>query len=133
MSQEKGKYAKEATIQAADNYVSLNNTDKARQVLERASTMGQPTAQYHTVRARLLQASGDDVGAQDAIKLAINADPAYAPAYLENGLMYIKRDALTEGVEQLDRYLSLVGENAEGTQAKQIRELVNQLQQTVNR
>ena len=131
LSRENSPYATPASVQAADIYLALDNPERARATVDRiAADADQVGAPYYTVRGRVLASLGEDSAAQEAFGRAVNADPSYAPAYLESGLLYVRRDALQQGLRDLDTYLGLLGENAEGPQVAQIRELTNQLRQT---
>ena len=132
LARDRNAYSHDAAVQAADIYLRLDNIDRARQAIDQAGTIGQQGAPYFTVRGRMFAKSADDLAAQDSFKRATNADPGYAPAYLENGLLYVKREALDEGLRQLETYLELLGPDATGPQIDQIRELTNQIRQTTS-
>ena len=123
-------FERDATVQAADIHLALGSAERAKATIDRIQT---PTeggaASYHTVRGRILAALNDD-GAQEEFNRAKSADPKYAPAYLEAGLLYVRREALPQGLRELETYLELVGEDASSPQVAQIRELTNQLRQT---
>lgn len=126
-----GDLRQAAGIQVADIYLTLNDVQRARDALNNVIIrQGKEDAPYYTVKGRLSAASGDDARAQDEFRRAISADASYAPAHLENGLLYVKREALPQGLAELEEYLELVGEDDVGTQATQIRELAKQLRQT---
>jgi len=131
LGEEPGLLAVEANIQAAHLYLVQNDLDGAREAVERAVGFGGGGAVLETLRGRIQVRDGQIREAQNAFKRAIQADPSYAPAHLENGLAYVKREVFTEGVRELVRYLSLVDRTAEGARAVEVEALVQQLEQTL--
>lgn len=126
---DRGAFAMEATVQVAQVYLSMDKPDRARQALDQADKLGGSGAAYFTVRGRILTLNGDESGALNAFRRAIDSDPAYAGAYLERGLLYVRNEDLGNGLRDLERYLQLVGSNVQGTRAADIRELTEQLRQ----
>lgn len=126
-------YAAEAALQTARIYLTQGDTPRAQAAIQRAVQLEGRSAAYHTAQGRVLSAMGNEVLAQDAFRKAVSLDPLYPPAHLENGLQYIKREALTEGLEELELYLELIGPDAAGTRAFEIRTLTEQLRQTTGR
>ncbi len=125
-----GDFAGEAAIQAADINVTLNVPDRARRALEAAARASAKTAAFFTVQGRLALATQDEEGAMSNFETAVRTDPSYAGAYLERGLMYIRRDAIAQGLADLDTYLKLVGDRGTGTRIEEVRALADQLRQT---
>jgi len=126
----KGPYAKEAAVQLARASIARDDIEKARQALEQASVLGAQGAEVDTLRGRILLMTGDETGAQGAFRKAVSVDPRYAPAHLENGLLYIRRQAVEEGIEELQTYLDLIG--PEGTD-REVEMLVSQLKTASDR
>lgn len=129
LMQDPGAYRAEAAIQAADIQLALNSPDRARRALDQAERAGADSAAYHTTRGRLAIAEGDEGGALQAFSTAVRTDPRYAAAYLERGLLNIRREALERGVADLERYLELAGPESQGTRVADVRALVEQLRQ----
>ena len=129
IARERADYAMEATIQVAQVYLSMDMPDRARQAIEQAGRLGGSGAAYFTIRGRVLALDGDDSGAIGAFRRAIDADPRYAAAYLERGLLYVRNEDLEGGLRDLERYLKLVGGTVQGTRAADIRALTQQLRQ----
>ncbi len=129
LMQSPGPYQAEAAVQAADIQLAMNSPDRARRALDRASRAGATSAAYHTVRGRLATVEGDQGGAMQAFNSAVRADPRYAAAYLERGLLSIRREALERGLSDLDRYLDLVGPGSKSARVDDVRALVEQLRQ----
>lgn len=129
IARDRGAYAMEATVQAAQAYLSMAMPDRAKQAIEQAGRLGGSGAPYYTIRGRVLALNGDDSGALNSFRRAIDADPRYAAAYLEKGLLHVRNDNLTGGLSDLERYLELVGSNVQGTRAADIRALAEQLRQ----
>jgi len=129
IARDRAAYAMEATIQAAQVYLSMDMPDRARQAIEQAGRRGGSGAAYFTIRGRILALDGDDSGAISAFRRAIDADPLYAAAYLERGLLYVRNENLEGGLHDLERYLKLVGGKVQGTRAADIRALTQQLRQ----
>ena len=129
IARDRGAFAMEATVQAAQLYLSMDMPDRARQALDQAGRLGGSGAAYFSVQGRILALNGDDSGSLNAFRRAIDADPAYAAAYLERGLLYVRNEDLDSGLRDLERYLKLVGGNVQGTRAADIRALTEQLRQ----
>lgn len=124
-----GPYQAQAAVEAASTELTLNNPDRARRDLDQASRAGANSAAYQTVRGRLAIAEGGEGEALQAFNAAIRTDPNYAGAYLERGLVNIRREALPQGLADLERYLKLVGEKAQDSRVADVRALVDQLRQ----
>lgn len=124
-----GEFAGEAAIQAADIHISLNVIDRARRALDAAARAGNKSAAYFTVQGRLALATLDEQGAFSNFDTAVRTDPSYAGAYLERGLLYIRQDAMAQGLADLETYLKVVGDRGAGTRIGEVRALADQLRQ----
>lgn len=124
-----GPFAAEAALQAAEVQLGLNAPDRARRSLESSARSGGKTAAYFTVQGRVSLATGDEESAMQSFESAVRADASYAAAYLERGLLNIRREALGPGLADLDRYLKLVGDRGQGTRIEEVRALADQLRQ----
>ena len=91
---------------------------------------GGKTAAFFTVQGRVALATEDNEGAFQAFDTAVRTDPTYAEAYLERGLLHIRREAIGPGLADLDHYLKLVGNQGAGTRVEEVRGLAEQLRQT---
>ena len=123
-----GVHATDALILLADTQLSLRQVDLALRSIEKASEAGARNAVYHTVRGRVAAARDKLAEARNSFSGAIKMDEDYAPAWLERGLLFIRRGAVSEGLRDLERYLEIIGEDAAGTNAEAVRTLVEQLQ-----
>lgn len=128
-----GPYQSRAAVQAARLHLAQANPDRALQVLNRAPAPATPTdvAELETVRGRAHMALGDLDSARDAFRKALQADANYAPAHLENGLLLVQRQDLSEGIRELERYLKLVDPEQPDAGVSEVRALVSQLQRSV--
>lgn len=129
ISEGSGPYAKKAAIQAAQIHLGRDDMVRADQALDQAERLGEKGPAWFTLRGRVQAKLGETGPAQDMFKRAIRADPAYAPAHLENGLLYVKRRAFSEGIRELRRYLGLVDPTVEGARTEEIQALIEQLRQ----
>jgi len=129
-----GPLAPQALVHVAALYLAQENTVGARSAIERAVEAGnnKPTAATHTLQGRILASEDEEDRAREAFRKALRMNSDYAPAHLENGLLYIKQGVFEEGIEELERYLALVGPDVEGTEAVEIEALVGQLKETVS-
>jgi tetratricopeptide (TPR) repeat protein len=127
-----GYWATEAAIQMAALYLDQDNLSRANEYVMRAMQAGEATAALHTLLGRIHLREGETVKAQEAFRLAIQKDPAWPAAHLENGLVYISRGVLPEGLRELQRYLELIGSEDESGAANEIRLLVEQLKETMD-
>lgn len=125
-----GDFAGEAAIQAADAYLVLDSLDRARRALDAAARNGVKTAAFFAAQGRLALASQDDEGALQNFDTAVRTDASYAGAYLERGLLHIRREAIAPGLADLDTYLKLVGDQVSGARIEEVRALADQLRQT---
>jgi tetratricopeptide (TPR) repeat protein len=124
-----GAYAPEAAIQVAEIQLELNAPDKARRALDAAARAGTKNAAYYTVLGRVMMATDDPEGAMQSFETAVRTDKTYAAAYLERGLLHIRREALGPGLADLEQYLKLVGNGGQGTRVAEVRALAEQLRQ----
>jgi len=129
VAQTSGPLAAEAALRTADLYLSQGETEKAREAMEKAASAGLRSPGLNTVRGRISAASGQLESARADFNKEIEADPDYAPAYLENGLLYIKQQLFGDAIEQLEHYLELMGTDVQGAPRAEIEILVNQLKQ----
>ncbi|MFP6583822.1 MAG: tetratricopeptide repeat protein [Candidatus Hydrogenedentota bacterium] len=131
VSRVQGPHTGLATIQAANIQLALGNVSAAERLIGIARRNGIETPAYHTVNGRVQGLIGDKVRALQSFDTAIKMDPTYAPAYLERGLANVEQDRVNAGVQDLNRYLSLLGRDSIGTKANEIRLLASQLQRTL--
>jgi tetratricopeptide (TPR) repeat protein len=129
---EAGPFQAKAAVQSARIDLALQNADRALSTLNRVTTQqsGLDGAGFETVRGRALWRIADVSGASDAFRKAIQSDPDYAPAHLEMGLLQIEQGNLSEGIRELDRYLSLVDASDPESGADKIQSLIEQLRQS---
>ena len=59
-------------------------------------------------------------------------DGEYAPAHLEMGLIQVKREVLSEGLQELERYIEIVGPTRAGPNLERTKELIEQLKFAAN-
>jgi Tfp pilus assembly protein PilF len=130
--QEGGEFAARAALQAADIFLTRANLDRAREMVETAASRGDNSAAFFTVKGRVEMLADDDAAARDAFRKAIQIDPNYPAAHLENGLLYVKQETFPEAVAELDRYLELVNPEAEDSRADEVAALIEQLRQSMN-
>lgn len=124
-----GDFSTEAAIQAANVHLAANAPDKARRALDPLARAGGKSAAFFAMQGRVALATGDDEGAFQSFDTAVRTDPAFAGAYLERGLLHIRREALGPGLADLDQYLKLVGDRGAGTSVDEVRALADQLRQ----
>ena len=123
----------EAGLRAAQLYVEMDSRDRAMEALTKASRdTNVNEAALETVRGRIQLAEGNDAGAREAFRKAVSADPLYAPAHLESGLWYVRRQVINEGIRELEQYLALVDPNDPKARALEVQALVSQLEQSMS-
>jgi tetratricopeptide (TPR) repeat protein len=127
-----GPFASASSVQLAQIYLQRGDPDRAKSTLDRALGLGEASAAMFTLNGRIQASLGADNEAQDLFKQAIQIDPKYGPAHLENGLLYVKRGVLGEGVRELERYVELVDPNAPDARVVEIRALIDQLKKAGN-
>jgi tetratricopeptide (TPR) repeat protein len=130
---EKGKFAGEAALQMAVIYLDQNKPDPAGEALRRAQMNNESSARLYTLQGRIAMVQGNIGEAQNSYRQALQLDSDYAPAHLENGLVFVARGSLAEGVRELRQYLDLVGPDNPNGRYPEIELLVNQLEQASSR
>lgn len=127
-----GKFAEEAAVQMAMIYLKRDQVDRAAESTRKAQKYGS-SARLFTIQGQIAALQGDQAAAQDAFRKAIQADGTYPAAHLENGLMYIQRGVLSEGVRELKRYLELAEPGIPGGRINEVDLLLKQLEQAVDK
>ncbi|MFA6243545.1 MAG: tetratricopeptide repeat protein [Candidatus Hydrogenedentales bacterium] len=127
-----GEYSTKAAVHAARIYIGQDNAERALESLNAvtAKLSGADASEVETVRGRALAKVGDPDGATESFRKAIQLDPNYGPAHLENGLLLIQRRAIAEGVRELETYLASVDPEDPESGAKEVEALVGQLKQS---
>jgi len=125
-----GPHAGEASIQMALIFLNQGNLQRALETTRRAAQLGAATARMYTVQGRIHLLENNINEAQQAFRNALQADPQYPAAHLENGLMLVGRGMMTEGLRELERYLELAGDDDVQGRRAEIELLVTQLRQT---
>jgi tetratricopeptide (TPR) repeat protein len=127
----KGPYSADAAIQKAILKLRQGTTPSALEALAEAERIDGPSARSQTVKGHLYVQDGDYVQAQEAFRAAIRADDAYGPAHLENGLLYIERGMVYDGVRELERYMDLAGDGVQAARLNEITLLIEQLKRSM--
>ncbi|HQL93696.1 MAG TPA: tetratricopeptide repeat protein [Candidatus Hydrogenedentes bacterium] len=126
-----GPHAAEAAVQMAVLLLKMDNVDRAAAAMRRASELGLVSARMMTIQG-LVHARQENPGeAENAYRRAIQAEPDYAAAHLELGLLQVGRNALAEGIAELERFLELRRASGSGENVNEIEVLVSQLKQTM--
>lgn len=133
IAQGTGPLGVESSIRAAALYLAQGDADTALSAVEKAELAGGDSARVHTMRGRVLMRLGQDDRARSAFRKASATDADYAPAYLESGLLYVKREFFDQGLQELERYQALVGDAIESSEARDLATLVEQLEQAIGR
>ena len=125
-------YSTLAAVKAADFYLKDGDAETASSLMEKASRRltGIDEAERQTTLGRISVALESYAEARDQFRAAKQADSGYAPAYLENGLLFINEQNMEEGIREIRRYLELAepsGETAE------IENFVDQLERSMQR
>jgi tetratricopeptide (TPR) repeat protein len=128
-----GDSAAEAAVQMALIYLTQDNLEKTQDMLTKATQLGGSSAKLYTVQGQLQVRQNNEAEAQQSFRHALQLDPNYAAAHLENGLTFIKRGVLPEGLSELERYLALVGPDNAPARSNEVELLVTQLKQTIDR
>jgi tetratricopeptide (TPR) repeat protein len=131
--QPKSPFAGEASVRAAEMQLAQNNTAPARDLIEKTISAGVNTAAIYVLRGRAMLQAGEDAKARDSFKRAMELDPNYAPAYLENALMFIKQQLFNEAIQGLEKYLAVAPADAPATRAPEVKMLLDQLRQATGR
>lgn len=127
-----GNFAKEGAIQMAIIYLARGQQEQAAEAIRKAKTFG-TSPRLYTVEGQLAAFQGDFPGAQDAYRRAVQEDDGYPAAHLEQGLVFVRRGALAEGVRELERYIALSDASVAGGRINEVDLLVKQLQQTLEK
>jgi tetratricopeptide (TPR) repeat protein len=127
----RGELVGAASVQAASIQLLLGNISGAERSMNNARKAGVESPSYYTVQGRLYVSLNLVRDAMESFDTAIRMEPAYAPTYLERGLLFVRQDKIEQGVRDLNNYLSLLGRTTRGTKANEIRLLTNQLQRTI--
>lgn len=130
LARAEGPFAADAAARNAGLHLARQELSLAAETSERAITLGGDTAPIHTIRGRVLAAMDDMTGAREAFRRAIQVDSGYAPAHLENGLLYIKRAQYVDGIRALESYLKLIDPALPDARTNEIRNLIRQIRQT---
>lgn len=126
-----GNYSIDATLDLALIYYQQDNISKAMELIQAIKNKGQLTPRSYLVEGRIALANDDMNTAQQCFASAIQKDPNYAPAYLENGLLYIRRGVLSEGLKNLKTYIQIVKKVMPNYSTAEIEVLMEQIEQTL--
>ena len=125
------QFAGPAALQMAALYLKQNIPDKALNAVRRATELGLSSSRLFTVQGQVQAQQGSMTEAEQSYRRAVQADANFAGAHLELGLMLVGRNAVPEGIRELDRYLELTAEKPQtAPRRNEIELLVNQLKQT---
>jgi len=122
-----GPFAGEAAVEMAASHLMQGNLPRAQEALRQAQQAGISSAKYHTLQGQVHLMNGQPAEAQRAFRQAIQMDPDYPAARLESGLLYVQREAIPEGIRELERYLELVEAAGPAARRNEIALLVDQL------
>ena len=131
IAEENTKFSGDAAVKLAAIYLESGEVDKAASAVRQAREKGVNTPELEVIHGRILVTLGSPSEAEATIRKALQLNPDYPVAYLELGLLLVSRQAVAEGVQALERYLQLVGDNRADTRAAEIEVLVSQLKQSV--
>lgn len=124
-------YSIEASLDLAEIYLSQENLTKAEELLQSARNKGTQSARSYLIEGRIALLNNDLGRAQQSFSTAVQKDPNYAPAYLENGLLYIRRGVLNEGLINLKNYVKIVKATFPKYSVAEIEVLIEQIEQTL--
>ena len=127
----RGAYAGKAAIQAAGLYLSINDLREASESLLAAGQGAGESAKVSTLRGRLRMLEGEYDSAVDEFRSALRQNPDYAPAHLEMGLMYLAQGVPSEGLRELERFLTLAKKQGGGTAVNEVELLTEELRKTL--
>ena len=130
LSRTEGPLAAEAAVQASRLYLQTNEPGLALEASDRAVQLNASGPVFYTIRGRILARNGQINEARDCFRNAIRSDATYAPAHLENALLFIQVGQVSEGIKELEAYLELVDPNLPDARVNEVRGLIQQLQQT---
>lgn len=126
-----GNYSNDASLDLALIYFQQDNVIKATELIQNIKNKGQQTPRSYLIEGRIALANNDPTFAQQCFANAIQKDPNYAPAYLENGLLYIQRGVLSEGLKHLKTYIQIVKNTVPNYSTAEIEVLIEQIEQTL--
>lgn len=126
-----GNYSIDATLDLALIYFQQDNITKATELIQSVKNKGQQTPRSYLIEGRIALANNDMTFAQQCFSSAIQKDPNYAPAYLENGLLYIQKGVLSEGLKNLKTYIQIVKNTIPSYSTAEIEVLIEQIEQTL--
>lgn len=126
-----GNYSNDASLDLALIYFQQDNLTKATELIQNIKNKGQQTPRCYLIEGRIALANNDPTFAQQCFANAIQKDPNYAPAYLENGLLYIQRGVLSEGLKLLKSYIQIVRNTVPNYSTAEIEVLIEQIEQTL--
>jgi len=126
-----GNYSIDATLDLALIYYQQDNIGKATELIQTIKNKGQQNPRSYLVEGRIALSNNDMNTAQQCFANAIQKDPNYAPAYLENGLLYIRRNVLSEGLNNLKTYVQIVKKVMPNYSTAEIEVLMEQIEQTL--
>lgn len=130
LMEEDHPFAQHAATQVADIYLDRGDTSAARDAVDQAlQTLGD-SASLLTLEGRIYMMEEEYDEARDLFRRAIQVDPDYAPARLENGLLLVQRRAFSEGIRELERYVELIDPETPGAQVDAVSALIEQLKQS---
>ncbi len=121
----------EAILDLALIYFQQDNITKATELIQNIKNKGQQTPRSYLIEGRIALTNNDINYAQQCFANAIQKDPNYAPAYLENGLLYIQRGILQEGLKNLKTYIQIVKNTVPSYSTAEIEVLIEQIEQTL--
>lgn len=124
-----GKFAEDAAVQMAMIYLQRNQLDQAAESTRKARKFGS-SARLHTLEGSIDALQGAEADAQEQFRTAIQTDESYPAAHLEQGLMYVRRGVLAEGIRELERYIELADSTIPGGKIAEVELLVKQLKQS---
>lgn len=124
-----GKFAEDAAIQMAMVYLQRGQIDQAAEATRKARKFGS-SARLHTLEGSIAALQGSESDAQEQFRTAIQADAEYPAAHLEQGLMYVRRGVLNEGIRELELYMTLADPAIPGGRINEVELLIKQLKQT---
>ncbi|MGC8738838.1 MAG: tetratricopeptide repeat protein [Candidatus Hydrogenedens sp.] len=126
-----GNYSNDASLDLALIYFQQDNISKATELIQSIKNKGQQTPRCYLIEGRIALVNNDSTFAQQCFANAIQKDPNYAPAYLENGLLYIQKGVLSEGLKHLKTYIQIVKNTVPNYSTAEIEVLIEQIEQTL--
>lgn len=126
-----GNYSNDASLDLALIYFKQDNISKAMDLIQNIKNKGQQSSRCYLIEGRIALANNDVTFAQQCFSNAIQKDPNYAPAYLENGLLYIQKGVLSEGLKNLRTYIQIVKNTVPNYSTAEIEVLIEQIEQTL--